>query len=291
MVRSKYTCIYILPWVIFFFISNANAQKNEIGIHAGVTYYHGELNPITPFDDPFVGLGVFYRRNFNGHFGVKANAMATRLWNTDQNGKNDYQTFRNQSFRTPLIEASVLGEINFFWYEPGSVKKGANRWTPFIYAGVGGFWFQPQAQYQGEWVNLHNLNTEGQGIVPGRKPYKRIQPVIPFGLGVKATPFKGFIITVDWGMRMTFTDYLDDVSSTYVDPSILNQTGGKPAIDIADQSPGSSVSNIDRQRGFAKTKDWYGYLGVHLSIRIKDKRADCWGGIRSSSKFKNKIGN
>lgn len=286
MVRTIFHYIILLPLLLILGSVYSYGQKNEIGIHAGVTYYHGELNPITPFEDPFVGLGLFYRRNFNGHFGVKANVLATRLWNSDHNGVNEYQQFRNQKFRTPLMEASILGEINFFWYEPGSVKKGAKRWTPFIFAGVGGFYFQPQAMYNGAWVNLQELHTEGQGIVPGRKPYKKIQPVIPFGLGVKATPFKGFIITIDWGMRMTFTDYLDDVSSSYVDPSILNQTGGKPAIDIADQSPGSSVSNVDRQRGFALTKDWYGYLGVHLSIRIKDKRNDCWTGIKNTSRFR-----
>ncbi|HEY8365721.1 MAG TPA: DUF6089 family protein [Bacteroidia bacterium] len=286
MVRKLILIIILLPLSAIFISAPIWAQKNEVGIHAGVTYYHGELNPITPFDDPFVGFGLFYRRNFNGHFGVRASALATQLWNTDKNGVNDYQTFRNQSFRTNLLEASVMGEINFFWYEPGAVKKNVSRWTPFIFGGVGGFYFQPQAKYNGAWVNLHNLGTEGQGIVPGRKPYKRIQPVIPFGLGIKATPFRGFIITIDWGMRMTFTDYLDDVSTTYVDPAILNQIGGKPAIEIADQSPGSSVSNIDRQRGFARTKDWYGYLGVHLSIRIKDKRNDCWTGNKSVSKFR-----
>ncbi len=281
------TSIFLLC-LLCFCTTLSYAQKNEIGIHAGVTYYHGELNPITPFDDPFVGLGLFYRRNFNGHFGVRANVLATRLWNVDKNGKNEYQTFRNQQFRSLLAEAAILGEINFFWYEPGSVKKDANRWTPFIFAGFGGFWFQPQNKYQGTWVNVKDLHTEGQGLLPDRKPYKSIQPVIPFGIGVKATPFKGFIITVDWGMRMTFTDYLDDISTTYADPAVLNQTGGKPAIDIADQSAGSSVSNIDRQRGFARTKDWYGYLGVHLSIRIKDKRNDCWTGIKSTSTFRKK---
>lgn len=278
--------LYILFAACFCLAGTAFSQKNEIGIHGGVSYYHGELNPITPFEDPFAGLGIFYRRNFNHHFSVRANVLGTRLWNFDRNGRNDYQIQRNQQFRTLLVEGAVLGEVNFYGYEPGSTKKGANRFTPYLFAGIGAFWFNPQNLYQGQWIDVHDLNTEGQGSIEGRKPYKRVQPVIPFGIGIKATPFKGVILTIDWGMRLTFTDYLDDISTRYADPALLAATGDKPAVEVADQSLGSSVSNTDRQRGFALTKDWYGYLGLHLSIRIKDKNPDCWRGIKSRSTFR-----
>ena len=83
------------------------------------------------------------------------------------------------------------------------------------FAGVGLMYFNPKAKYQGEWYALHPLQTEN-------KNYSLFQFVIPLGIGarIKLDPF--FNILIEGGYRLTFTDYLDDASSTrYVDVDLL----------------------------------------------------------------------
>lgn len=261
------------------------AQKNEIGVTGGVMYYLGDLNPIKHFRFPSPSVGVLYRHNFDHHFSIRANVIGGYIWADDAKSKNGYQITRNLRFRSLLIEGSVMGEINFFQFEPGNRKK--NNFTPFIFGGVGMFYFNPTASASSGTNYLQPLHTEGQGTIPGRKPYKPIQASFPFGLGLKWNPWKGATLMLEWGMRATTTDYLDDVSTRYADPGIVS-IGGKEAVILADQSIGVTVDNTDRQRGFAKNRDWYSYLGLYLTFRIKDKDPTCWKVSRYKSPVKNK---
>jgi hypothetical protein len=59
------------------------------------------------------------------------------------------------------------------------------------------------------------LSTEGQGIYPDKKPYSLWQPTIPFGGGVKFAITENLRIGFEIGLRKLFTDYLDDVSTSY----------------------------------------------------------------------------
>lgn len=249
------------------------AQKNDMGVTGGVMYYLGDLNPTKHFQFSSPAVGVLYRHNFDHHFSIRGNVMGGYVYADDAKSGNGYQITRNLRFRSLLIEASILGEINFFQFTPGDRKE--RFFTPFIFAGVGGFYFNPTASTSSGTSYLAPLHTEGQGSIPGRKPYLPINACLPFGIGIKWNPWKGATLMLEWGMRMTFTDYLDDVSTRYADPSIVS-IGGKDAVILADQSINVTVNNTDRQRGFAKNNDWYSYLGLYLTFRIKDKDGVCW---------------
>jgi len=260
--------------ILFMSVSSLlHAQKNEIGVTGGVMYYLGDLNPIKHFRFPSPAVGVLYRHNFDHHFSVRGNVIGGYIYADDALSKNGYQITRNLRFKSLVIEASVQGELNFFQFEPGNAKK--NNFTPFIFGGVGLFYFNPTAKSSSGTNYLSPLNTEGQGHIEGRKKYLPIQPSFPFGLGFKWNPFKGATIMLEWGMRATLTDYLDDVSTRYADPNIVS-IGGKDAVILADQSIDVLVNNTDRQRGFMKNKDWYSYLGLYVTFRIKDKDPICW---------------
>lgn len=249
------------------------AQKNEMGVTGGVMYYLGDLNPIKHFKFPSPAVGVLYRHNFDHHFSIRGNVVGGYVYADDAKSGNGYQITRNLRFKSLVIEASVQGEINFFQFTPGNHKE--RFFTPFIFAGVGGFYFNPSVSTSSGTTYLAPLHTEGQGTIPGRKPYLPVNVCFPFGLGIKWNPFKGATLMLEWGMRATLTDYLDDVSTRYADPNILS-IHGKDAVILADQSIGVTVNNTDRQRGFAKNKDWYSYLGLYLTFRIKDKDGVCW---------------
>lgn len=266
-------------------VGSLHAQKNEIGVTGGVMYYLGDLNPIKQFRFPSPAVGLLYRHNFDHHFSIRGNLVGGFVWADDALSKNGYQITRNLRFRSLLIEASVQGEINFFQFEPGNRKK--NNFTPYLFGGIGMFYFNPTASTSSGTSYLAPLHTEGQGSIPGRKPYLPIAASFPFGIGVKWNPWKGATLMLEWGMRATTTDYLDDVSTRYADPNIVS-IGGKEAVILADQSIGVLVNNTDRQRGFAKDRDWYSYLGLYLTFRIKDKDPTCWKVSRYKSPVKSK---
>lgn len=99
----------------------------------------------------------------------------------------------------------------------GMKKK---RWTPYIYGGVGGFYFNPQAKYGDEWVDLQPLGTEGQGLpeYPDRQKYSRIAICFPVGAGFRVLTYNNWVMGFEMAARFTTTDYLDDVSGYYPNP-------------------------------------------------------------------------
>lgn len=249
-------------------------QNHELGVSGGVSYYLGDLNSITHFKKVYPAFGVLYKRNLDYHFSLRTMALYGRVGADDLKSRNGYQHTRNLRFVSPVAEAAATLEFNFFAFEPGNAKRFFI--TPYIFLGAGAFYMNPQTSYNLSVVNLRQLGTEGQNIPDYRRPYRPIQPMFPFGIGLKYNPFKGVSITAEWGMRLTLTDYLDDVSTVYVDPALLSQYSGKVAVELADRSRLVLVDNTNRQRGFRYTKDWYSYAGLHLSVRIPNPRGDCW---------------
>lgn len=251
------------------------AQTNEIGLSAGVSYYVGDLNPIGHFRFPHPAGGIFYRRNFNWHWSIRAGFTYMKVSARDSLGTYDFQRYRNINFESHLFEAQFLCEFNFFPYKPGELKK--YRWTPYLFLGVAGYYFAPQTEYNGELVALDALGTEGQFITGnsvGR--YSRFQPAIPFGIGFKVNLSERFSLGFEYGFRILFTDYLDDVSTVYPDMGELLLVSGQAAVDLSDPSYSGGPPNSGFQRGFARTKDWYAFLGVSLVYNIRDKQ-ECPG--------------
>lgn len=290
--RFGVLAFYKMMFRVFFFTGllvastvSLCAQKNDLGVTGGVMYYMGDLNPAKHFRFPSPAVGFLYRHNFDHHFSVRGNVVLGRIWADDAKSKNGYQKTRNLRFQSDLIEVSVQGEINFFQFEPGNRKK--NFITPFIFGGVGAFYYNPKTTLSTGTTALRPLGTEGQGTPSRPKAYFPVNACLPFGLGLKWNPFKGAVLMLEWGMRYTFTDYLDDVSTRYAPEEVI-ALNGKPALEAADQSIGVVVDNTDRQRGFAKNKDWYSYLGLYLSFRIKDKDPTCWKVSRYKSPVKSK---
>ena len=127
----------------------------------------------------------------------------------------------------------------------------------------------------GNKIYLEPLSTEGQGLAqyPDRKKYKLTQFSIPFGGGIRLRVTDNISLGYELGFRKTFTDYLDDVSSTYVDPFVLAQAKGLKAVEMAFR--GGEVKNSNAvyppdgtMRGGAKYKDWYYFHGITLTVGL-----------------------
>lgn len=251
-------------------------KSTELGIFLGASYYTGDLNPsghFNRFTRPAGGL--LYRVNLNPRISAKAIASFGILEADDSYSRNDAHVNRNLSFRSKMMEFAIEGEFNFLPYVTGSKKLALT--SPYVFGGVAVYHFNPMGFYQYKWYNLQPIGTEGQGSAfSSEKTYSLTQFSIPFGMGLKVNTARKVSINLEWGIRKTFTDYLDDVSGKYADPGLLASSKGPIAAALSDKSfTQEGGSNAGRQRGNSYTRDWYAFAGVLITFRMKGKENEC----------------
>ena len=254
------------------FVSVTEAQKVDVGLFGGASNYSGDL---TKHNSIFISetkpaVGGIMRINPNPYLDFRIGVSSAYISGSDLNFTD--QTLRNQnlSFRSNIVELSAVAEFNILGFD-----IDIDNFSPYIFGGVAGFYHNPQALYQAQWVDLQPLGTEGQGTTayPDRKKYSLYQFSIPFGLGAKVNLGSGLTLALDLGLRKTFTDYLDDVSTTYVDQNTLILENGELAYKLSNRSgqePGTQFKEYPDgyPRGNPKYKDWYMMAGFSLTYRI-----------------------
>lgn len=174
-----------------------------------------------------ISIGFVYRYamglRLEGNMGV-IQAYDSILKADPSEGRHRYQ--RNLSFRSPVSELLLLGELYpVRLLFPADEETKAPAFSPYITGGIGVFRFRPQANLNGIWVDLAPLHTEGQGFTeyPERKPYSLTQLNFPVGIGCKYEVSALLNMRVEILHRITRTDYLDDASTRYIDPSLFDQ--------------------------------------------------------------------
>lgn len=257
----------------------STVQEGEFGISAGAAHYFGDLNTRAGLNRPKPAFGVFFRKQFTNYVALRVAAHYAKLGYSDVYNDNEFQKRRNLSFNTNIWELSVQGDFNFFRFIPGTAYY---RFTPYVTLGAGVFSYDPYAYYGNEKVFLRPLGTEGQGYAqyPDRKPYSTMALCIPFGVGVKYNINDRMNVGFEIVHRFTNTDYLDDVSSTYVDPAIFPKLpDGTASIAelLNDRSyetgePIGFVNGTARSRGYPKQKDQYVMAELTLSFNLSSYR-------------------
>ena len=244
-------------------------RRSHIVFSGGAMNYIGDLNNQSALTMPDPAFGFGLHTSLDNRWAVRYEAAYGNVHS------GDYIERRNLSFKSKIIEAAAIGEFNFWNYGAGATDKS---WVFYMYGGLGLFYFDPMASYTDvdgsvQWVRLSPLHTEGQGSLdyPDRKPYRLVQLMIPFGVGMKARLNKTFCVSVEYGFRKTWTDYLDDVSTTYVCAEVLQQTASDAelAARMADRSGEVVEGYVNApgiKRGDDSLDDWYAYL--HLSVGI-----------------------
>ena len=242
-------------------------QVSEMGLTGGVTYYIGDLNPLKHYPkNTHFGGGLVYRYNFNDRYAFRLQGLYSKFEAYDSDSEDSLAVMRNLSFRSKLFEVSGLLEVNFFKYR--SKGKDSKRWTPFVFAGLCYFRTNPQALLDDTWYDLQQLGTEGQGTTKGGESYKLDQIGLPFGAGLKFNLGK-LDVQMEWGLRRTWTDYIDDVSGTYASNALLMFESGDLTAQLADRSDlRESEFNTGRARGDSQTRDWYQYTGLTVTYII-----------------------
>ena len=209
------------------------------------------------------------------HVAIISNISLFQVSASDAYNAKDLQ-FRNLSFQTKIAELNLLGEYTF-------LNLRYNAISPFIFGGIAVFHFNPYTyDSSGAKQFLHPLSTEGEGLEPGRKPYSLTQFAIPFGGGIKFRVSDNIVLAYELGIRKTFTDYLDDVSTTYVDKATLLAAKGAKAVELAyragELKGGDNVYPAEGTiRGGPKYKDFYYYTGIRVSITILSRNDPYYG--------------
>lgn len=255
---------------------DANELTGEFGVTIGAAHYFGDLNTRAGLNRPKIAIGAFYRKQFNNYLGMRIGMHYAQLGYSDIYSENDFQKRRNLSFNTDIWEFAVNGDFNFFKFIPGDPRY---PFTPYVTLGLGVFSYNPYAYLNGTKIFLRPLGTEGQNIdykgIDGktRKPYGSMALCIPIGFGIKYNVSEKVNISFEITQRLTATDYLDDVSTTYVGadkfPTLPNGDLTNAGI-LQDRSyeKGTPIGIEGRQRGWSKQKDQYviGEVGFTFNI-------------------------
>jgi hypothetical protein len=229
------------------------------------------------FTDSRPSMVIGYRYQISPLFRAKAAINTGILAGDDAKTKEPYRNARNLSFRAPVVEFTVQGEFYLMKEKSGQVYRMQgfssnifSNLSTYLYTGFGGFWFNPQAKYNGNWVNLQPLGTEGQGIEPGVEKYSRFSYCIPYGFGIKYSLSRQLSVGFEYGSRLTFTDYIDDVSTNYYDNDKIRSTYGDMAADLADrnQGPNYSWTGAGEQRGNPDRNDFFLFANFTVNYKI-----------------------
>ncbi len=252
-------------------------QEGEIGFSLGATHYFGDLNTSGRLNRPKLAIGAFFRKQFGNYIAMRVNAHFAQLGYSDiYNTHNEYQRRRNLSFNTNIFELALQGDFNFFKFVPGDPY---HSFTPYVTLGIGVFSYDPYAFLNGRKEFLRPLGTEGQGssAYPDRTPYGTMGICVPLGAGVKYALNDRMNIGFELSYRFTGTDYLDDVSKTYVGADKFpNLPDGSPSVAqlLQDRSyeTGDIIGIEGRQRGLPNQKDQYIIAEVTFSFNLTSYR-------------------
>jgi hypothetical protein len=202
----------------------------------------------------------------------------------DKGGAEYYRKKRNLQFQSSLLEGYLAMELDpTVFFERYDGLRGKIR--PYGLIGIGVYRFNPKGKYyapdgSSKWVALQPLRLEGQGFAeyPDRKPYSLTQFELPMGVGFKYYIKENMFIGAEVLHRQLFTDYVDDVSTTYIDNSLFAKYLTTDQATMANQlyhregfNPGNPNLNrtpTDPQRGDATQNDAFFSTIIRMGWRL-----------------------
>lgn len=305
--KSTFVLVFLFFFSPFSFsqsITTGNGRA-EFGFGVGPMFFLGDLGGNT-------GRGTRFVKDLNYSTISPATSMFAQLYPAewlgirvalthgklegadklikDHGGEERFRKDRNLQFQSNIVEAYLGLEISpTFFLEQSEGLTGKLR--PYGIIGVGAFHFNPKGEYiapdgSSHWVALQPLHLEGQGFeeYPNRKNYKLTQMEIPMGLGFKYFFKENFFMGMEIIYRKTFTDYIDDVSTSYIDPSLFAKYLTPEKAAMANQLynrenfvPGNTQTRpntVGEQRGDPKQTDAYFSTGLRMGWRLPD-----WGSL------------
>jgi hypothetical protein len=270
----------------------ASAQRPKVyyQLNVGNSMFLGDLGgrPTLGADGPqdlnlqsirySVGAGL--KLAFNPNIAIRANLTYARVAGDDKFTQNPERNQRNLNFFSPIVNSTVMLELF-----PGESKRF------YVFAGAGFFYFEPQTRLGDTKYRLRDYGTEGQYFMPGKEPYRPTALIFPFGLGykIKDGGNGGASFSIEYVMNKSTTDYIDDVSTNYVDKTQLANRNGAVAVQLMDRSRSSILgfSEPGAIRGDPTDLDNFSFLQFVYSVPLSKSRGSGFGGKPFRRKSKN----
>jgi len=254
----------------------------SVGLMNGITDIGSKKGFMPNFKNSQLNASMYVGAMYQNIAGARLEITYGRIAGADSTGGSPK---RNLSFRTPIREIALIGE-----FHPLMLKNDDElpRFSPYVALGLGWFSFNPQASLNGKWIDLQPLRTEGQGFPQTAQykkdthPYKLSQSNMIFGAGVKFEASQLVTFRAELLYRKTYTDYLDDASSLYVDPTWfdanLSPAFATLAKQLYDRSAEKDPTYINGTgsmiRGNEKTKDHYFTFNLKVGINLGRQRSN-----------------
>jgi hypothetical protein len=255
--------------------NKANSQIELLGF-AGTSQYSGDLGGASTgkstdlselnFASTRFHLGGGIRFYANSYWAFRGNLFFAKISGDDKYTDDVNRRNRNLNFFSPLFGINAMAEFHFGF---GGIQRF------YLLGGAEYFSFNPKTKYQGDVVELQPLGTEGQYFLQDRAPYELTSAALVAGGGVNIfyTPAGGSLSLEITGHK-TFTDYLDDVSTTYVDKAALLNSNGQMAVDLSDRNLGyvPGATTPGQIRGNPGHKDNFVFISLCYSHDIGGKK-------------------
>jgi len=254
--------LFVLPATI--------SHSQMIGVHVmgGFANYNGDIQQrkIT-LDQAKSAISVGGTIEITDQLALRGDYSFARLRGDDKKNKRADLRERNLNFETIIQELAMVAEYDIF-------NLNQRKLSPYVFGGIGLFHFSPYTyDAAGTKYFLGGLGTEGQGIIPGRDVYKRTQFNFPIGGGIKYALSDDIRIGFELGLRVLKTDYLDDVSTTYIDENRLLAGKGPKTVELAFRGDELKVNPKPypaegTQRGNSNANDFYYFGMFRLDFRL-----------------------
>jgi len=270
-------------------------NKVEVGIGLGPMFFLGDLGGAAGLGRTFIkdidypptklSKGLFVGIAPNEWLGFRLAFNTGVLEGDDKEAPNKggdevTRLQRNLNFESRLLEGYAA--VEFYptvFIEQYEDLKG--KFRPYGIIGIGVYHFNPKTKdNSGNWVALQPLHTEGQGFpeYPDRKNYKLTQAEIPMGFGFKYYLKENMFIGLEVLHRKLFTDYVDDVSTNYIDPvyfdKYLTPANAALARQLNYRGTYSSVTRpsdvVGAKRGDPKQNDAFFSTILRLGWRLRE---------------------
>lgn len=249
------------------------------------------------------GFNIGLRKTFRERLSWQFTYSMGMLSGDDAKTTEYFRSDRNISFRSPIqefsgrLEYKIRKERGGHIYDLRGVRgQSAVKVATFCYVGLGVYHFNPKAYIEGNWVELQPIGTEGQNYIETRHPYSLFQVCVPIGIIAKYTINRKWAVSAELGLRFLFTDYLDDVSTTYANPDLVaehdnsaSDTEAKLAADPAYTEHCYESNGLyhyyNEQRGDPYDRDFYMFMMISAHYKLKQNKAG-WPSFKDLKKKK-----
>jgi hypothetical protein len=280
MKALKYLAIFC--WYSIYTIypkDNLCGQSYHAKLHFGTLFYQGDLSP-QPVDLSFGPgngcLGVSVGHDVLSWISINGRFLAGQISGDDAHASDPARRARNLSFKSPIYEYGLYTDI-----EINKIWRSLDRYKIRLYltAGINFIHFNPKAYYDGRWIELQPLGTEGQTMkgYSGTR-YSLYSWSRPIGMIVEFNLSEKLSLGLEISPRKSFTDYLDDVSGVYPDMEKMVKAGNVLGARLSNRMgevQGSDIVSLPggSMRGEPKNTDWYTYFGVHFKYSYESNKS------------------